>query len=86
VPAALDRTAEGASLRELFASRERDLPTERGGDVACSALPKANDPPLAVLRQREARLGHRFKDQATPLRDTVEMTSSEIVPTDAPAR
>jgi hypothetical protein len=81
-----DRTAEGAALREFFGSRERDAPVERGGDLACDALPRPDEPPLGVLQQWEERLGHRFRDQATQLQDAREMSSSEIVPTDAPGR
>jgi hypothetical protein len=78
-----DRTAEGAALRQFFGGREAEVPAERGGDVACDALPRPNDPPLAVLRQWEERLGHRFRDQPTTPQDAREMVSSEIVPSDA---
>ena len=84
--AVFDRTAEGAVLREFFGSRRTDVPTETGGDLACDAIPGPHDPPLIVLRQWEERLGHRFKDQAMQLQDARAMISSEIVPTDAPAR
>ncbi len=77
-----DRTAEGAALRHFFGSRDAEAPAERGGDLACDALPGPNDPPLAVLRRWEERLGHRFRDQPSTLQDAREMGSSEIVPTD----
>jgi hypothetical protein len=78
-----DRTAEGAALRQFFGAREVEPPAERGGDLACDALPRPNAPPLAVLRQWEERLGHRFRDQPTTPQDAREMVSSEIVPADA---
>jgi hypothetical protein len=80
-----DRTAEGAALRQLFGSQEARAPTA-AGDLACNAVPGPGAPALAVLRQWEERLGHRFKDQATSLHDATERVSSEIVPTDTSAR
>jgi hypothetical protein len=80
-----DRTPEGAALRQLFGSQEARAPTA-AGDLACNAVPGPGAPALAVLRQWEERLGHRFKDQATSLHDATERVSSEIVPTDTSAR
>jgi hypothetical protein len=81
-----DRTADGAALRQFFGSHDPRNPSETGGDLACTALPGPESPPLGVLQSWEERLGHRFKEQPTPLQDTLEMTSPEIVPTGATAR
>jgi hypothetical protein len=75
-----DRTADGAALRRLFGSHDPTMPSETGGDLACTALPRPDSSPVAVLQSWEERLGHRFKEQPTPLQDTLEMTSPEIVP------
>jgi len=75
-----DRTAEGAAIREFFGGRESVGAAESGGSVACRAIPRPEEPPLAVLQQWQERLGHRFKEQATTLQDAREMASSEIVP------
>jgi hypothetical protein len=75
-----DQTPEGAALRELFGSRDGWLSTQSGGNLACTALPTPDERPPAVLQAWEERLGHRFKDQATPPGDTTAMVSSEIVP------
>ncbi len=75
--AVFDRTAEGAALREFFSAHELEAPVEFDGDLACSALPRPNEPPLSVLKTWERRLGHRFKDQATTQADARERTSPE---------
>jgi hypothetical protein len=80
-----DRTAEGAALRPFFGHRETEEPRETGGDLACTSLPGRDDSPVAVLQHWEERLGHRFRDQATPPEDTLETLSSEIVPVNPPA-
>jgi hypothetical protein len=81
-----DRTAEGAAIREFFGGRESVGAAETGGSVACRAIPRPEEPPLAVLQQWQERLGHRFKEQATTLQDAREMASPEIVAADAPGR
>ena len=81
-----DRTAEGAAIREFFGGQESIGAAETGGSVACGAIPRPEEPPLAVLQQWQERLGHRFKEQATTPQDAREMSSSEIAPADAPGR
>jgi hypothetical protein len=81
-----ERTSEGAALRAFFGSGETRVPAETGRDLACAALPGPRESPLAVLQRWEERLGHAFKDQTTPSQDTREMTSPEIVPTEAVPR
>jgi hypothetical protein len=81
-----DRTVDGAALRQFFGSPEQEGPTGTEADVACNALPRPSDPPLGVLQRWEERLGRRFKEQTTPMRDMREIVSSEIVPIDEPGR
>jgi hypothetical protein len=80
-----DRTAGGVALRELFGSHDGEVPRP-AGDLACDAPSQPNASPLAVLREWEERLGHRFKAQATTEQEARQMASPAIVPTGVPSR